>query len=192
VFVARPLSEDKRQAILNSAAEAVAALGVSAPTARIAADAGIAEGTLFSYFPTKDALLNQLYLEIKNHIGVAMMTGFKPRRSLNERWRHLWGRYIDWGAAHPAKRKALRQLSVSDRITESSKETGGRAFGDVMAMVDEGRAAGVMRDQPPAFIGAIMESLAETTLDFIAREPKQREYYKDAGFAALWNALFKS
>lgn len=56
--MARPLSEDKHNAILAAAAEAVAALGMSAPTARIAAGAGVAEGTLFTYFPTKDVLFN--------------------------------------------------------------------------------------------------------------------------------------
>jgi hypothetical protein len=36
-----------------------------------------------------------------------------------------------------------------------------------------------------------MESLAETTLSFIAREPGSRESYKQAGFDAFWNAVSK-
>ena len=60
--MARPLSEDKRTAILEAATEAVAMLGVSVPTAKIAKGAGVAEGTLFTYFANKDELLNRLYL----------------------------------------------------------------------------------------------------------------------------------
>ena len=44
--MARPLSEDKRTAILDAATEVVAMLGVSAQTAKIAKGAGVAEGTL--------------------------------------------------------------------------------------------------------------------------------------------------
>jgi hypothetical protein len=44
--MARPRSEDKRNAILNPATQVIAVDGVSAPTARIAKIAGVAEGTL--------------------------------------------------------------------------------------------------------------------------------------------------
>ena len=58
--MARPLSENKRNAILNAATQAVAALGTGASTAGIAKGAGVAEGSLFTYFSNKDDLLNQL------------------------------------------------------------------------------------------------------------------------------------
>ena len=79
--MARPLSEDKRTAILEAATEVVAMLGVSAPTAKIAKGAGVAEGTLFTYFANKDELLNRLYLELKTDLRDAMMTGYPPARA---------------------------------------------------------------------------------------------------------------
>jgi AcrR family transcriptional regulator len=188
-LMARPLSEEKRNAILKAAADVVASLGVSAPTAKIAKGAGVAEGTLFTYFDTKDALLNQLYLELKAELETAMTAGYPSKGALRDRWRHSWDRYLDWGSAQPAKRKAMRQLMVSDRITQESREIGGRGFREIEAMMEESRAAGVLRDQAPAFVAAIMESLAETTLEFIAREPERREHYKGAGFDAFWNAV---
>ena len=48
--MARPRSEDKRTAILEAATEVVAELGIGAPTAKVAKGAGVAEGTLFTYF----------------------------------------------------------------------------------------------------------------------------------------------
>ena len=78
--MARPLSEDKRTAILEAATEVVATLGLSAPTAKIAKGAGVAEGTLFTYFANKDELLNRLYLELKMDLRDAMMTGLPCRQ----------------------------------------------------------------------------------------------------------------
>ena len=123
--MARPLSEDKRTAILEAATEAVAVLGVSAPTAKIAKGAGVAEGTLFTYFATKDELLNRLYLELKMDLRDAMMTGYPTGKSLIDRNRHVWDRYIGWGSAHPLKRRAMRQLVVSDRITKRARSLSG-------------------------------------------------------------------
>ncbi len=90
--MARPRSEDKRTAILEAAAEAVAALGVSAPTAQIAKGASVADGTLFTYFAKKDELLSRLYLKHKTDLRDAIMAGFLSGGSLIDRSRHVWDR----------------------------------------------------------------------------------------------------
>jgi AcrR family transcriptional regulator len=189
--VARPRSEDKRNAILEAATEIVAEQGVSAPTARIAKRAGVAEGSLFTYFENKDALLNQLYLELKSDLRHAMLDGFPAAQRIAVQARHVWNGYVDWGVAHPQKRKAMSQLAVSDRISPQSKEAGMAGFSQVNAMLQESVAVGVLKDQPPAFVGAIMGSLAETTMEFILREPAMAERYKNAGFEAFWAAMTK-
>src|SRR5882757_3088831 len=97
--MARTLSEDKRTAILEVATEVVAVLGVSAPTAKIAKGAGVAEGTLFIYFANKDELLNQLYLELKLELRDAMMPGYPAGEGPIDRGRHVWIA-ISVGARH--------------------------------------------------------------------------------------------
>ena len=187
--MAHPRSEDKRAAILEAAAEAVAVLGVSAPTAKIAKGAGVAEGTLFTYFANKDELLNRLYLELKLDLRDAVITGYPAGESLIDRSRHFWDRYIGWGSAHPLKRRAMRQLAVSDRITEETKKLLGDAFAEVNDMMREWAAGGAMRRQPPSFVSAIMSAIADTTMDFVAREPEKAKRYTKAGFDAFWKAV---
>jgi AcrR family transcriptional regulator len=189
--MARPLSEAKREAILMSATKLVAALGTGAPTAKIAQGADIAEGTLFKYFASKDDLLNELYLRIKADLARVITNGFSVHADMQDRGRHIWSRWIDWGAAHPDERKAMRQLSVSERITPASKQAGAAAFRDVSDALEQAIAAGPMKDQPLAYVGALFEALAEATLEFIARDPERREQYKQAGFHMLWSGLSK-
>ncbi|BCG87291.1 MULTISPECIES: TetR/AcrR family transcriptional regulator [unclassified Mesorhizobium] len=189
--MARPLSEEKRQAILASATELVATLGTGAATAKIAREAGLSEGSLFNYFASKDELLNQLYLEIKTGLGNALLTSYPSQASVRERSRHVWNNFIDWGAKFPMKRKAMRQLSVSERITEQSRRQGNAAFGDINRMIEESLDDGGLKGCSMAFAGGIFEALAETTLEFIARDPRQREHYKEAGFAFFWSGISK-
>src|ERR1700726_371394 len=127
--MARPLSEEKRTAILEATAEVVAMLGVSAPTAKIAKEAGVAEGTLFTYFTNKDELLNQLYLELKLDLLDAMMTGYPAGKSLIVRNRHVWDRFIGWGSAHPLKRRAMRQLAGANASPEKAIKRPGAHLG---------------------------------------------------------------
>ena len=63
--MAKPKSENKRNAILSAATQVFAERGLGAPTAAITGAAWIAEGSLFTYFKTKDELINALYRELR-------------------------------------------------------------------------------------------------------------------------------
>ncbi|KAK0348991.1 hypothetical protein LTR94_034964, partial [Friedmanniomyces endolithicus] len=113
--MARPLSNEKRLAILTAATSIVANEGVEAATARIARAGGVAEGTVFTYFPTKDALLNELYLTIKRGIAEAVLVDPPVRGTAADGLRSIWTNYIRWSLEHPAERRAMVQLAVSGR-----------------------------------------------------------------------------
>jgi AcrR family transcriptional regulator len=182
--MARPLSEEKRQAILAAATDAIATVGVAASTAKIATAAEVSEGTIFTYFATKDELLNQLYLELKDDLGRAMLATYPAKAGLRERAHHVWDRLIEWGHTNPAKNRAMKQLSVSDKITPASRNAGNAVFEEVNNLLSEARSG-----TSPAFCGAILEALSEKTVDFMRREPDRADAHKAAGFAFFWKGL---
>src|ERR1700691_4989577 len=108
--MARPKSDDKREAILEAAMSIFAAQGLAAPTAAISKAAGVAEGTLFTYFHTKDDLINALYREIKIQLAGALMSGFARKKDTRSKLRHVWDAYVDWGVQNPRARTVLAQL----------------------------------------------------------------------------------
>ena len=77
--MSRPKSDEKRSAILEAATRIIVTQGLSAPTAGIAKEAGVANGSLFTYFETKAELFNQLYVELKAEMASATMSNF-PRK----------------------------------------------------------------------------------------------------------------
>lgn len=126
--MARPRSEDKQIALLEAATAVVAEQGLGAPTSLIAKRAGVAEGTLFRYFPTKDELLNALYLDIKRSLAESMRELIGRAATPEELVRSLWNGYIDWGIANPVAVKALNQLAVSDKITAQTRAQAKSSF----------------------------------------------------------------
>jgi AcrR family transcriptional regulator len=188
--MARPRSEDKRNAILNAATQVIAVDGVSAPTARIAKIAGVAEGTLFTYFNNKDELLNELYLPLKSELREVMVPdALTTTKNAKSAAQHAWTRYVSWGVAHPQKRKVLAQLGVSDRVTQQSKAAGMVGFTELNALLSRSVGSKILRQQPAPFVGSLLGAIAETTMDFIYRDPTRAEQYSRAGFEAFWNAL---
>jgi AcrR family transcriptional regulator len=189
--MARPKSEDKRNAILAAATQVFAKRGLGAATSAISQAAGVAEGTLFTYFKTKDDLVNELYRQIKLELADAMMSGFPRKQSVRRRLQHVWDGFVNWGVANPEQRKALAQLEVSDRLRSESKRAGLAPFIEIPTMVQDARAQHVFRDLPEEFVARTMQALAETTMEFMTANPKTRDEYRQLGFAVLWAGITK-
>jgi AcrR family transcriptional regulator len=189
--MARPKSEDKRNAILAAATQVFAKRGLGAATSAISHAASVAEGTLFTYFKTKDDLVNELYRQIKLELADAMMSGFPRKRSVRHRLQHVWDCFVNWGVANPMQRKALAQLEVSDRLSLESKTAGLAPFIEIQTMARDARARHVFRDLPEEFVAGTMRALAETTMEFMTANPKMADQYRQLGFAVLWAGITK-
>jgi AcrR family transcriptional regulator len=187
--MARPKSEEKKTQLLRAAAEAVAEHGVGAPTALIAKLAGVAEGTLFRYFATKEELLNALYLHVWSDLCAAVGKSLVSSESLQRRSFAFWNAYIDWGLAHPAYQRARHQLAVTEILTEATRKAEALLFPDV-GMFEACGESDVFGENPPEFGDAIFIALADATIDFARKDPARAEQYKLGGFNAQWRVFF--
>jgi AcrR family transcriptional regulator len=187
--MARPRSQDRRDAILSAAARVIASQGTGAATATIAKDADVSNGSLFVYFDTKAALLNELYVTLKGEMTAAATAGLDTGGEPRELVRRLWTQWLRWATANPWKRRALAQLEVADDITADSRQAAHAAFGGIAALLDRSRADGPMGDAPLGFTLALMTAIAEATIDAVIREPAEAEARSSTGFDAVWRVL---
>lgn len=186
--MARPLSDDKREAILDAATRVIAAQGLGAPTATIAREAGVANGSLFTYFPTKADLFNALYLALKTEMATsaqALSTGADTKAAL----RHAWSAWLAWGHERPDKRRALALLSAADEITPQTHRAGHAVMAPLRELMDASRANGPMRTASIGFVAALMTAAAEATIDTIRSDPEHAARYSKTGFEALWRMI---
>jgi AcrR family transcriptional regulator len=187
--LARPKSEDKRNALMAAATKVIVTQGLGASTAMIAQEAGVSNGSLFTYFETKADLLNELYLELKNGMADAAMAGFSPEAPLREQFFQVWTNWAHWALSNPDKRRALAQLGVSDEITEASRAAGHKSMAGIAKLIELTRANGTMRDAPLGLVVAIMNSVAEATMDYMVQDPAKADQHCKAGLDALWRML---
>jgi AcrR family transcriptional regulator len=189
--VARPKSEDKRNAILDAATRVFAERGLTAaPTSEISKQARIAEGTLFTYFKTKDDLINALYRVIKLELADAMMSGFPRKKSVRTRLRHVWDSYVNWGVANPEQRKVLAQLQVSGMLSKESIEAGSAPFVEIEYMTRDAIERHIFRvDLPIELISKMLGALAEATMDLIVLKPAMATKYRNGGFEIYWAGI---
>lgn len=187
--LARPLSEDKRTAIVAAATDLVAREGLSAATAQIAKQAGVPHGSVFTYFETKVSLLNAVYLELKTELTEAVIGQLTGSEDTRSELRQIWTTWTKWGVANPSKRRALAQLGASDQISDATRKAGFDSALPVMEIVWRTSANGPLAAAPRSYVGAIVEALAATTMEFMSKAPDDANVVCEAGFEALWRAL---
>ena len=185
----RPRSDEKRTALLEAATRIIVTQGLSAPTAGIAKEAGVANGSLFTYFETKTDLFNHLYLELKAEMASATLKNLPVSAELHEQFFHVWRNWMSWALSNPQKRRALAQLGVSDEITPETRAAGHKTMAPVAELLERARAIGAMQKAPKGFVAALMNSIAEATMDFMTQDPANAKKYSREGFDALWRML---
>ncbi len=187
--MARPLSDEKRSALLKAAIGVIVREGLGAQTAAIAREAGVASGSLFTYFETKKVLFNELYVALKTEMASAAMANLPPKGSLQKQLFSVWSNWMHWVISDPDKRRVMAQLSVSGEITPESRRESQKCMAGIAALLERCRVAGPMREASMSFVLSAMNALAETTMDFMLQDPINAEKHCRLGFDALWRIL---
>jgi AcrR family transcriptional regulator len=119
-----------------------------ATTARIAARAGIAEGTIYRHFATKDLLLIEVYLQIKREVFEFVRASYDPEASLSARFSHLWRQTF---FAYRQEKECLlfaQKFSESELVVEDGAEAHKVMSGLLLRLHKDGMAENVFKDLP--------------------------------------------
>jgi AcrR family transcriptional regulator len=179
-------TSDKREAILAAALRLIARLGLhAAPMSAVAREAGVAAGTLYLYFSSKEAMINALYLEVladrdrsmADDAAGARAEGAIGRAGLWAFWQGL----ARWHLDHPEASSFLWQCKSSAILTDETREAERRMNAEGLANFEQAVAAGRLRALPlqvfwalvagPIFLLAQMRDAGEMEItDDVLRE----------------------
>lgn len=186
--MARPRSGDKQKAILDAALRICAERGIGgAPTSAISKAAGIAEGSLFTYFKTKDELLNQLYATLRREFSLHL-GDLSREADAQTRLKFIWDRFLELGAKEPAQLKVLAQLRASGRLLRDN-ETPNFVQAELLRATAEASEGTEMSRVPPEYLVLMFRAQAEITVEFINAHPEAAQLCRETGFKMLWNGL---
>ena len=92
------------------------------PTSRIAKEAGVANGTLFHHFTSKEQLINELYIDLKTELVQVSFQGLSEANPLEENLKQVWISNINWALENKDKVVFLQQFINSPYLTEETKQ----------------------------------------------------------------------
>ncbi|SFF02361.1 TetR/AcrR family transcriptional regulator [Sunxiuqinia elliptica] len=184
--------KDKRQQILETALKLFVENGFHAtPTSMIAKEAGVATGTLFHHFKTKEELINTLYLETKEILIQALTKQVNEQDTLKSKFRQVFYNAINWAISHPDHQFFYSQYSYSPFISTLTRELGLQRFHVIQELLKEGQENDILKAIP---IGLMIDT-AQGTLDgitnYLMEHPEKiddREFTEQA-FSMFWDVL---
>jgi len=170
-LVNRPKRADARRnydKLVAAAREAFAEDGTSAPLEEIAQRAGVGIGTLYRHFPTRQALLEAVYVDEVEAMArsAADLADLPPWDALSQ-WLH---RYVGFAATKRALAEALLETADADSDVLLSCRRALSSAGT--ALIERAQQAGVVRpDATFSDIGRLVGGIAMVpTVD-----PQQKE-----------------
>ncbi len=187
---------DKREKILQTALKLFTEFGFhGTPTSKIAQEAGVANGTLFHYFATKEALITALYLDVKYELAAYVSQNVTQQETLKETMRALYLSSLYWALEHKSKFKYTEQFISSPFMQLISDEESEKHKKWIYDMLRKGIADKIIKPLPIDFLMVLINSHTFGLNQYLVSNEfskiKQHQLISDA-FELLWDMISES
>jgi len=185
-------ASENREKILATALTLFTGRGFfGTPTSLISKEAGVATGTLFFYFATKEELIDTLYRRIKSEAAQAMCRNFNTEKTALAKLRRIGYNAIEWGIKNPAKQKFMEQFAHSPFVSTTAHEEGMSHFLFLQDLVRDGIKEGTIRDIDPGLLFCMMASSFSGLIAraYAEKDPALRERLVNEGLDFIFNGM---
>lgn len=183
---------NKKEQIFNTALKLFNQYGFDkTPTSQIAKEAGVATGTLFHFFSTKEDLINSLYLRCKESMISRTILHIDEEVEYRNKMRCLYLNFLGWGLNNTEEFLFFQQFSNSVYINERTKEEGKSKFESLIVLLKEGIDIKVLKDISIEYLVAITTSLIMSNLNYFIEHRKAIEDHEfvESTFEIVWNTM---
>jgi len=185
------LSPDKRERILAAASKLIVQNGLQCSMSAIADEAGVATGSLYNYFKSKEDLVSGVYGRVAAAMSEQVADDLDPSLPHDVRIQRYIRAYIDFIWADATRALLFEYLDNNPLI--SIKEAG-RIFGAFVdhstVMLDAARRDGVVKDASPVLMASFMRGAIRNTLKRRRHGPAELSDMEREQIAAMcWDAV---
>lgn len=183
--------EEKLRAIARATFTLVEQTGLSGLTmAAIAREAGLATGTLYVYFKSKEELLVALYEQAKTESAVTLMQGDDPRAPVRKRFQRMWLNWLEHRLTHYPQMVFMEQYYNSPWFSDESRELSARLFKNWIDLIETAKAQQILKNVPtPLLINAFGGSVRETANLLRSGTLKRTDAHLGMAFGLCWDGI---
>ena len=184
-------TDTKRNAVLKATLNLISEHGFHGTSmAMIATEAQVGAGTIYRYFASKDILINELFLEIKEQFTVALLAHDDDTISLKQRFQYIWIALIKQYIAYPTELRFMEQYANSPFLSTDTLRRQNELSAPFTTLLEQGVATGLFRDLPIEVLRAFMYGPAlQLAKQHIVGVIELNDSLLAASFEACWAAV---
>ena len=185
--------ENKIKLIHQAALRLVTRIGFGGlKMAEIAIEAGLATGTLYTYYAGKEELINGLYVETKTEIISAMLIPENQAENIYKSFKNIWLAYFSFCFQHPDKMLFVEQFLYSGYISETNIETTKALLQPLNIFLIQAMDQGLIREMNIEILKAHISGSLHEIIKYLHKEKKSvSNEDKDLFFELTWNSIRK-
>ena len=143
----RKRDETKIEQIFTATLSLIEEYGMSGTSiSLIAKRAGLATGTIYIYFPSKEELFHQLYAKTKQDVIAHLLGALPTEGSYPEKIRNIWFRYFAYRLHYHSTVLFQEQYYYSQLISPENKELSEQIMLPIRQIIDQGRDLNILKD----------------------------------------------
>ena len=185
--------EARKAKIAEVAMRMYCEVGRDVSMARICEEAGIAKGTIFRYFPTRDALFDSVFDTCRAHALAMAGEGVEDTGDAPSTLKALIRQSFEWPLRFPMEfRFVVMYTDASDFFAMDEKKPGGVLFDALGSTQFSSLAANRLRgDLPPMLSERLLSAQINTACRYmIAREAEVEGTQLDSIVEAIYQSVF--
>lgn len=136
-----------------------------APVSRIAREAGVAAGTMYVYYKSKDELLISLYKSILEGLNTSLEDAVEGDLAERPQFYKLWLAAFKYYLKNPEGFLFVRQFSVSPKGVQAAKEKMMKGYEPMVKVIEAGQKKGLLKKMSLPVCVAIVSRIIEATID---------------------------
>jgi len=184
---------DKREAVMQAALELVGENGFhGSPMALIAERAGVAAGTIYRFFDSKDTLIKEISTLLEGQILAAVTLDYPTGRPVRERFLHTGRQLVRYFISSPLQFRFLEQFQNSPYGVASRRDKvfGRKKKNIIGELFTEAGDQQLTKDLPPPILfaltfGPLIDICRDHILKFITLDDRLIERTVEA----CWDAV---
>ncbi|WP_435356063.1 TetR/AcrR family transcriptional regulator [Emticicia sp. SJ17W-69] len=182
---------NKEQKILETALKLFVEFGFQGtPTSKIAKEAGVANGTLFHYFPTKEALIGALYVIIKTELNQLLVSKTDMNSGIKPAFEQVYSHTINWALNNKEKYHYIQQVQFSPHLAQIPTEILHEQTQIHFDFIEHAKASGAIKIMPTDLIFTLVNSQIMGIYQYILTQPTEHQQtIITQGFEMIWELI---
>ena len=180
---------NKKSKIKQAALKLLVERGEQATSMKcIANEAKCGIGTMYNYFPSKDELINELYIELKIKLFSFILEILDANVPVKKQFFAMWMKAIEFTTSHTMECKFLNTYAHSPKISKESVQEINKLLFPIINIFERGKKEEIIKDiETVQLITFINGAIRASTLGY----PNISEKEKNQIILMAWDAIKK-